>query len=120
MPSKEVGTCDSELSWSRALRTISNHEAADESISCLLHLQCWVQETLKNSGNHIAASHSRQPLVKGERLVRYEVNAVMLSSGLLQKNVICCSVAAVSASTRGASQSIAPHAAESHRVKHYF
>ena len=32
----------------------------------------------KNSGSHIDASHSRQPLVKGERLVRYEVNAVML------------------------------------------
>jgi hypothetical protein len=31
----------------------------------------------KNSGSHIDASHSRQPLVKGERLVRYEVNAVM-------------------------------------------
>ena len=32
---------------------------------------------LKNCGSHIDASHSRQPLVKGERLVRYEVNAVM-------------------------------------------
>ena len=32
----------------------------------------------KNWGSHIDASHSRQPLVKGERLVRYEVNAVML------------------------------------------
>ena len=32
---------------------------------------------LKNSGSHIDASLSRQPLVKGERLVRYEVNAVM-------------------------------------------
>jgi len=32
----------------------------------------------KNSGSHIDASHSRQPLVKGERLVRYEVNAVIL------------------------------------------
>ena len=32
----------------------------------------------KNWITHIAASHSRQPLVKGERLVRYEVNAVML------------------------------------------
>ena len=31
----------------------------------------------KNSGSHIDASLSRQPLVKGERLVRYEVNAVM-------------------------------------------
>ena len=34
----------------------------------------------KNSGSHIDASHSRQPLVKGERLVRYEVNAVMSNS----------------------------------------
>ena len=31
----------------------------------------------KNSRSHIDASHSRQPLVKGERLVRFEVNAVM-------------------------------------------
>ena len=37
----------------------------------------WVLGTRKNSGNHIAASHSLQPLVKGERLVRYEVNAVI-------------------------------------------
>ena len=32
----------------------------------------------KIQSSHIDASHSRQPLVKGERLVRYEVNAVML------------------------------------------
>jgi len=32
----------------------------------------------KNSEIHIDVSHSRQPLVKGERLVRYEVNTVML------------------------------------------
>ena len=31
----------------------------------------------KNSGSHIDASLSRQPLVKGERLVRNEVNAVI-------------------------------------------
>ena len=36
-----------------------------------------LKEPLKNSGSHIDASHLRQPLVKGERLVRYEVNAVM-------------------------------------------
>ena len=35
-------------------------------------------ELRKNWGSHIDASHSRQPLVKGERLVRNEVNAVML------------------------------------------
>ena len=33
--------------------------------------------TLKNSWSHIDASLSRQPLVKGERLVRLEVNAVI-------------------------------------------
>ena len=33
----------------------------------------------KNIISHIDASLSRQPLVKGERLVRYEVNAVMFS-----------------------------------------
>ena len=34
---------------------------------------------LKNSGSHIDPSHSRQHLVKSERLARYEVNAVMRS-----------------------------------------
>ena len=33
----------------------------------------------KNSRSHIDASHPRQPLVKGERLARYEVNSVMSS-----------------------------------------
>ena len=37
---------------------------------------------LKKNGIHIDASHSRQPLVKGERLVRYEVNAVMRPLGM--------------------------------------
>ena len=40
------------------------------------------QGSHKNSNSHIDASHSRQPLVKGERLVRYEVNAVMTFSGM--------------------------------------
>ena len=35
------------------------------------------RKPLNNCRSHIDASHSRQPLVKGERLVRYEVNAVM-------------------------------------------
>ena len=34
----------------------------------------------KNCRSHIDASLSRQPLVKGERLVRYEVNAVMVTT----------------------------------------
>ena len=42
----------------------------------------------KNSGSHIDASHSRQPLVKGERLVRHEVNAVMLEHGSLQQSKV--------------------------------
>ena len=41
-------------------------------------------ELRKNWGSHIDASHSRQPLVKGERLVRHEVNAVMAI------NARCC------------------------------
>ena len=47
--------------------------------------ECWSDPVIvgalklrKNCGSHIDASHSRQPLVKGERLVRHEVNAVML------------------------------------------
>ena len=41
--------------------------------------------------SHIDASHSRQPLVKGERLVRYEVNAVMsISQCLRTADVECC------------------------------
>ena len=40
-------------------------------------------ELRKNWGSHIDASHSRQPLVKGERLVRHEVNAVMVTVACL-------------------------------------
>ena len=41
------------------------------------------QGPCKNWYSHIDASLSRQPLVKGERLVRFEVNAVIV--GLSQK-----------------------------------
>ena len=41
----------------------------------------------KNSGSHIDASLSRQPLVKGERLVRYEVNAVILRADTIFERV---------------------------------
>ena len=47
----------------------------------LLRIRWGPRGPLKNSGSHIDASLSRQPLVKGERLVRYEVNAVMLLGG---------------------------------------
>ena len=57
------------------------------------------QSPRKKIGSHIDASHSRQPLVKGERLVRYEVNAVMLLervTSFFQKEIITSlSVAAV-------------------------
>ena len=38
----------------------------------------WSIKLRKNSESHIDAFHSRQPLVKRERLMRYEVNAVMI------------------------------------------
>ena len=37
----------------------------------------------KNCVSHIDASLTRQPLVKGERLVRYEVNAVIHTIALI-------------------------------------
>ena len=43
------------------------------------HTQVGTLRFRKNCVSHIDASHSRQPLVKGERLVRYEVNAVMVA-----------------------------------------
>ena len=43
----------------------------------------------KNSEIHIDVSHSRQPLVKGERLVRYEVNAVMIDPEQRLPHVCC-------------------------------
>ena len=51
------------------------------------------QSPRKNYGSHIDASHSRQPLVKGERLVRYEVNAVILAddaAAAFQSNNCVC------------------------------
>ena len=39
----------------------------------------WGTSPRTNSEIHIDVSHSRQPLVKGERVVRYEVNTVMLN-----------------------------------------
>ena len=49
-------------------------DAKRKYLSCLF---VGTQGPRKNSISHIDASLSRQPLVKGERLVRYEVNAVM-------------------------------------------
>ena len=48
------------------------------SVQATKHVLLWLDIAVrKNWESHIDASHSRQPLVKGERLVRYEVNAVM-------------------------------------------
>ena len=60
-------------------RSSTNHAWNCSRAQCTRHREERVgsQGPLKNSGSHIDASHSRQPLVKGERLVRYEVNAVM-------------------------------------------
>ena len=46
----------------------------------------WGIKPRKNSEIHIDVSHSRQPLVKGERLVRYEVNTVMKARQRTSKN----------------------------------
>ena len=63
-----------------ALRWIESC-AQPASASAVLATEVGNQGSRKNSNSHIDASHSRQPLVKGERLVRYEVNAVMLLLG---------------------------------------
>ena len=44
---------------------------------CLSNREVGPKRPLKNSCIHISASLSRQPLVKGERSVRFEVNAVI-------------------------------------------
>ena len=64
--------------------------------STSLQKSCWGTRPRKNSEIHIDVSHSRQPFVKGERLVRYEVNAVTAQS-LRAKSKICfCVVTFVS------------------------
>ena len=76
------------LGWSEAahLRLEAARVAVFSSDRCMI-IHCTqrvsflepvgTRRSLKNCESHIDASHSRQPLVKGERLVRYEVNAVM-------------------------------------------
>ena len=60
----------------------SNQRTFEESKTTALFVDARVspvkaRKPFKNCFNYIDVSHSRQPLVKGERLVRYEVNAVM-------------------------------------------
>ena len=45
----------------------------------------WDVTSLKNYESHIDASLSRQPLVKGERLVRTEMNAVITNVAQLTR-----------------------------------
>ena len=63
------------------IHTCGLHTQFHHSFVSLAHQQLgtsWLDIAVhKNWGSHIDASHSRQPLVKGERLVRYEVNTVM-------------------------------------------
>ena len=63
----------------RAAEYLEAHDPHTHTEVSLKHLAKLLgPKPRKNSGSHIDASHSRQPLVKGERLVRNEVNAVML------------------------------------------
>ena len=69
--------------WGACLRHFADSITAQfDTLLCwpveAKHTHCWGGEPRKHYGSHIDASHSRQPLVKGERLVRYEVNAVIL------------------------------------------
>ena len=61
---------------------LKRHVHANLSLEWILQLfrhHVLEPELPKNCDSHIDASLSRQPLVKGERLVRYEVNAVISS-----------------------------------------
>ena len=56
------------------------HDVFDKWVAyCTLFATSVGTEAPQKFRTHIDASHSRQPLVKGERLVRHEVNAVMIS-----------------------------------------
>ena len=87
----------SQVSFGRHQPLSTFHVKLHLYINCLINTISNVVECLawlpfvvgawglrKNWGSHIDASHSRQPLVKGERLVRHEVNAVMPASCSLQ------------------------------------
>ena len=65
------------------------HGSRGPQLYCVYGAPRWGHRPRKNSGSHIDASHSRQPLVKGERLVRYEVNAVMSPYALANSDMCC-------------------------------
>ena len=77
--SRESNVCrateiTNERHWSSPGTTAARHG------SWLWLWKGWGTRPRKNSEIHIDVSHSRQPLVKGERLVRYEVNTVIAVS----------------------------------------
>ena len=72
---------DNSSACARMLREINAHAELVLLSRCLSEANCWGTRPHKNCKSHINASLSRQPLVKGERLVRYEVNAVILPEG---------------------------------------
>ena len=81
---KAEKVCSDPSNWpsvgQRQVRGNSFTKGGIHKIRRLVRLSLWMLGArcpLKNSGSHIDASLSRQPLVKGERLVRLEVNAVM-------------------------------------------
>ena len=71
-----------------------------------LHFRWEPPGSRKNFGSHIDASLSRQPLVKGERLVRYEVNAVMHGGAPVCETPWCTEQSACSHVEWGGAKSI--------------
>ena len=65
--------------WKLKRGFMSWRNAVAPKVEKLVRRKVGSQGPRKNLGSHIDASHSRQPLVKGERLMRHEVNAVMHS-----------------------------------------
>ena len=65
--------------WSMARAMARAKDMAKARSKATSAKQIAARRLRKNSGSHIDASLSRQPLVKGERLMRNEVNAVMES-----------------------------------------
>lgn len=67
----------------QATRSCHHSNSHCHFLHSLPYIFVGTRRSLKNCISHIDASHSRQPLVKGERLVRYEVNAVMVRKAAL-------------------------------------
>lgn len=68
---------------------------------------------LKNNGSHIDASLSRQPLVKGERLVRAEMNAVITVGAAIASYCGLCLLASLARLARSKSLPARPRCCNS-------